>query len=347
MRCTIEQESFIGVLEHFDIVRISVLGGKVNIYCFNKNGIEYEFQYLCQKSEDGIVVFGADILVKKIKSLPGKTVRFKNNVISDSKGVVFHKLPILDDSERPGVFARQRNTLWQHNLSASMLENAIDNVSFCVLSKTDRPVTNNVCFIVFNDSLNSFGFDGYKLAAYSEKADISNSYVKNTFFVSHGLISLLKRWIKGKKTVNVSSSGGWVYFCNEDSAVCFLQQNVELPDFNKILSLKTESVVTFDRKTILECLLSLLSTDDGICMFFSNGKCTFKCFGEDKSSSAAVIEYTSNDNPVDIKINGRFLVDVMRRLSDKKVSLSLGGSSQDPVLVFSDNLKCAMAPMVM
>ena len=344
MRCILDKEKFVG-LEYFDTVRITVEDDRVLVYCMSNLGIKYEFLSHCEKTQGGIAVFGAKMLAAKVKSLPGDSVVFKNNVISDSSKRVFHKLPVLSDNESVGVID-ERNFDWSIDVGCDEFFSVVDNVSFCVMSRRDRPVTNNICVKIRAESVTSFGFDGYKLASSERDIDLGK-YIDESIFVHVSTISMLKRWVKGKKRIRIGKKGAWIYISNVDSSICFLQQSVDVPDFNKILDFPAKCRVYFDKIELQRALQSLVLTDEGIYFVFKNGKCKLRCIGDDNSSSAAIIGFECDCDPVDFKVNGKFIVDVLRKVPGKKFSINLGNKSQDPVLVFSKDIKCAIAPMVM
>jgi len=344
MRCILDKEKFLG-LEYFDTVRITVEDNKVLVYCMSNLGIKYEFLSFCEKTQEGIAVFGAKMLAAKIKSLPGDSVVFKNNMISDSGKKVFHKLPVLSDNDDIGIIC-EKEFDWSVKLGSDEFFSVVDNVSFCVMSRRDRPVTNNVCVKVRAERVTSFGFDGYKLASSSRELELGK-YIDESIFIHFSTVPILKRWIKGKKNVRLGKKGTWVYVSNVDSSICFLQQSVDIPDFNKILNFPAKCIVSFDKLELQRALQSLTLTDEGICFIFKNGKCNLRCIGDDNSSSAAVIGFKCDSSPVDFKVNGKFFIDVIRKVPGKEFSINLGKNSQDPVLVFSKDIKCAIAPMVM
>jgi len=345
MRCIVDKKHLIGI-DRFDTVRVKVVGQTVKIYCYSNLGVQQEVVLKADNTEDGTVIFGAKELLSKIKTTKSECIQFKNNVVSNGKSV-FHKMPILPDNDKPDLIDSKRKFDWTVTLSANDFCEALDSVVFCVLNRADRPMTNNVCLVLSEDTLTSYGFDGYRIACHKIGISIGR-FIREEIFVHVSSIGNVKNWAKDKKDIKICKSGGWMYLIGSNSCIAFLQQQIELPDFDKILNFPCVNNVVFDKNELVESLISLISTDEGISFIFKKKICNLQCFNrETRASSAAIVDFNSDSNPIDFKLNGKFLLDLIKRLGSKKVTIYLGDKSEDPVTVNSKNLKCVIAPMVM
>ncbi len=303
-------------------------------------------------SSDFQITVGARKLIDIVNSMPSDqviTLKVDGDKATILGGNSKFTLNTLPASDFPLV---QEATDFDEpfSLPQKTLKDLMSQVSFSMAANDIRYYLNGILFVAEGDTLSLVATDGHRLAF--TKANLDKEVPKQNLILPRKTVLELQRLLfDNDEPMELQFAGNQARF--RFGKMEFISKLVEgkFPNYNQVIPKNNTHHVTVDRLALLASLkrTAILSNEKlkGVHMHFESNKLRINCNNVDHEEAFDELEVQYEGAVIDIGFNVTYLIDVLNRLEQEKVTMSLldGSSSVLITVPENDNFKYVVMPM--
>ncbi|MFH1837404.1 MAG: DNA polymerase III subunit beta [Candidatus Omnitrophota bacterium] len=301
--------------------------------------------------EPGAITVPARKFFDIIKALPdGNEVILstrKNNFMNIRSGKSQFKIIGLPKEEFPQLPAFKNKDAV--TIEQKTLKEMFNLTDFAISRDDSRFILTGIYFSIKGDKLKLVATDGRRLAI-SEKTLPKKTLVDKTIVIPIKAVQEVKRMLMDEGDVEIKFNENQVSFSIDKSFVLSRLIEGEYPNYKKVIPERTGEEVKIGRGEFLDAArrASIFTDQDSMAIKLSIKKKKMiiskntPYLGETKEEID--IDYTGN-NEIEIGFNPRYLMDVLKNLSDEEISFEINGANKPGVLRKGDEYTYVVLPM--
>lgn len=288
--------------------------------------------------EEGNVAVPARILLETLRNLPeqpiGFTVDEDTFAIEISSDIGRYKLAGEDASDFPKV--PSISSASAIDMPAEVLRSAINNTIFATSNDELRPAMTGVLLTIDDSSTTFVGTDGHRLVRY-RRVDVASDE-SSRIIIPRKAMNLIKTTLPDQNSnVVLEFNNAHAFFRFENIRLVCRLIDEQYPDYENVIPLDNENVITINRLEILSSLKRI-----SIYANKTTNQVRVKITGSEIQISAEDIDFSSeanerlsckHDGPdIEIGFNARFLIEILNTLDTKEIDLKLSNPNRAGLL---------------
>ncbi|MFH1552898.1 MAG: DNA polymerase III subunit beta [Candidatus Omnitrophota bacterium] len=301
--------------------------------------------------QEGAIAVPARKFFDIIKALPdGSEIALsmkKNNYVTIKSGKAQFKIMGLPKEEFPELppFKDKDSITIDQNTLKEML-----NLTDFAVSKDDtRYVLNGILLLVKGDQISIVATDGRRLAAIHKKLP-KKTIVDRAAIIPAKTVQEVKRMLAEEGEVQIKFSENEVLFSFENNFVLSRLIEGEYPNYKKVIPEKSTQEMRISREEFLSAArrASIFTDQDSMAVKLSIKKKKMTIskntayLGEAREEIE--IDYTGAED-VDIGFNPRYLIDVLKSLTDEEIVFEVNDSNKPGVIRRGEEYTYVVLPM--
>jgi DNA polymerase-3 subunit beta len=300
---------------------------------------------------EGAITVPARKFFDIIKALPdGSDIDVsikKNNFIFLKSGKANFKIIGLPREEFPQLpVFKDKDSI---SVPREDLKDMLNMTDFAISRDDTRYVLNGVFLVVKGEDMTVIATDGRRLAVSSKKLP-KKTLVDREVIIPTKTVQEVKRMLSGEGDVSIKFSDNQILFSFESSFVISRLIEGEYPSYKKVIPQRSGKEVKVDREDFLSATrrASIFTDQDSMAIKLNIRKKKMTIskntpyLGEAKEE--VEIEYTGTDE-FDIGFNPRYLMDVLKNLTDDEVVFEVNDSNRPGVIRRGDEYIYVVLPM--
>lgn len=243
------------------------------------------------------------------------------------KGIKIDEFPLIPQIEKKESF----------KISANMLSEMANQVTFSASNNLSRPVLMGVLFELKNDEFKMVTTDSYRL---SERSTPLKSELEFTCIIPSRTISELAKVLEDTNDeVTVYISKNQVLF--EQKALSLTSRLIEgnFPDYKKIIPKESKTSVKIDKEAFIlgvkKTNLFVREHNSGVRVGIGGSSMMIQTEENQVGEGKVEVDIEKNGEDNEIALNAQFLLDVLTQMKDKDIMFELDGKLS-PVTIKSE-----------
>ena len=313
------------------------------------SNLEFCGNYQAEVMSEGIVGVQGRSLYELIKKLPKGMISLEliNESLKIKQGSREYILPSNDITwfQNFSSFPESETVFW----SGDFLENIIDKISFCISDEDTMEAIACMCISPNekNNTIETCGLNGHQFSMLSFiNDDILNLLDKNQMLIQKKYINELKKWLSVDEIeLNVSDKRLFLRTSDKKEIFSLPLSYYQYPDYNNFinkLDLDTNSIMTINRKELLEALdrLLIFNTDNNRCTYFefTESNLVLNSQGQEIGSATESISIQYNGDLSKIAFPTRNLIEILSHFESETLKFILTGQ-EGPCGISGENDK--------
>jgi DNA polymerase III subunit beta len=300
--------------------------------------------------QEGSITVPAKKFFDIIKALPDTSEisisMKKNNFISIKSGKALFKIIGLPKEEFPRLpeFHDKDSIIIEQKVLKEMM-----NLTDFAISKDDtRYVLNGVLFNTKGDKVSIVATDGRRLAAINKTLD-KKTLVDREVIIPTKTVQEVKRMLQDEGDITIKFGDNQILFSFTDSFILSRLIEGEYPNYNKVIPEKSPKEVIVSREEFLSAAkrASIFTDQDSMAIKLSikKKKMTISKNTPYLGEAKEELDVSYNGDDIDIGFNPRYLIDVLKSLSDDDIIFEVNDSSKPGVLRKGEEYTYVVLPM--
>jgi len=286
-----------------------------------------------------------------IKALPdGSDVDLsmkKNNFVIIKSGKALFKIIGLPQEEFPQLPAfKDKDSI---TIKQSILREMLNLTDFAISKDDTRFVLNGVLLSVKGDQISVVATDGRRLALVKKRLS-KKTLVDRDAIIPTKTVQEVKRMLQDEGEVQIKFSDNQVLFSFENSFVLSRLIEGEYPNYRNVIPERSPKEVQIPREEFLSAArrASIFTDQDSMAIKLNIKKKKMTIskntpyLGEAKEEID--VEYKGGPD-VEIGFNPRYLIDVLKNLSDEKIVFEVNDSNKPGVVRHGEEYTYVVLPM--
>ncbi len=284
--------------------------------------------------EEGAVTVPGKEFLEAISSLPKDKIEIEvdhdtMNVRCRDTKVVFNT---ISKDEFPTLYKGLGEKVAE--FSKEEFLDIFSNLTFSVSQEDSRPQLTGVLINPVGEGVDFVSTDGYRMSI--RKISGKKTQEKESLIISVKLINeVVALKGDGRISLYLNKSEGQVVFEVGDVVIIGRMIEGSFPDYERVLPSESSTVVDFERESLLQGvkLVSVFAKDNSNIAMLSveDKKIIIETKTQGVGEGKAVVECEKSGSDVKIAFNIRYLMDILKNISEKTMVLRLN-SSMDPAL---------------
>ncbi len=301
--------------------------------------------------EGGTITIPARKFFDIIKSLPDNSdinlSMRKNNFVTIKSGKSHFKIIGLPKEEFPQLpLFKDKDSI---TIEQSVLREMLNLTDFAVSKDDTRYVLNGILLSVKGDNLNIVATDGRRLAANNRQLT-KKTLVDREVVIPSKTVQEVKRMLQDEGDVQIKFSDNQILFSFANSFVISRLIEGEYPNYKKVIPERSQKEVIVSRDEFLSATkrASIFTDQDSMAIRLNIRKRKMTIskntpyLGE--SREEINIDYTG-DNDFDIGFNPRYLIDVLKSLTEEEITFEVNDSTKPGVIRKGEEYTYVVLPM--
>lgn len=301
--------------------------------------------------QEGSITVPARKFFDIVKALPdGSEVSIsikKNNFVTIKSGKAQFKIIGLPKEEFPQLpVFKDRDSI---SIEQKSLREMLNLTDFAMSKDDTRYVLNGILLIVKGDTVSVVATDGRRLAVINKKLD-QKTQVDREVIIPLKTVQEIKKMLGEDGEVQIKFSDNQVQFLLPSSFVLSRLIEGEYPNYQKVIPTKSSKEIKVSREDFLSATrrASIFTDQDSMAIRLSIKKKKMMIskntpyLGEAKEELD--IDYTGPDE-LEIGFNPRYLIDVLKSLSDDNVTFEVNDSTKPGVIRKGGEYTYVVLPM--
>ena len=312
-------------------VKLTAYDGKIGIY--TSIGAEVK--------EHGAIVIQAKFMLDLVRKLPNADVVINaddNLAVNIKCGKVKIDVMGYPPSDFPELdVVGEARTI---NVPETKLKSMIEQTIFAVSTSETRPLYTGILFETAKDNLTLVALDGYRMAVRNEAVNCSEEPIE--FIVPGTTLNEIKTICSpdSPEPVKISIGDKHTSFEIENTTIISRRLEGNFMNYNKSIPQTFSTKIVIHREELISSIerMSMIIKDNAsspIKMTVNDGFVDFYCatsFGVANDSC----ECAGNGNNMVIGFNDRYLLDALKAVNEKTVTIKLN-SPQAPIIIQSED----------
>lgn len=301
--------------------------------------------------EPGSITVPARKFFDIIKALPdGNEVVLstrKNNFVNIKSGKALFKIIGLPKEEFPQLpVFKNKDAV---TIEQKTLKEMFNLTDFAISRDDSRFILTGIYFSIKGDKIKLVATDGRRLAV-SEKQLPKKTLVDKTIVIPTKAVQEVKRMLLDEGDVEIKFNENQISFSFENSFILSRLIEGEYPNYKNVIPEKSGEEVKIGRGDFLDAArrASIFTDQDSMAIKLSIKKKKMTIskntpyLGETKEELD--IDYTGTKD-VEIGFNPRYLIDVLKNLSDEEISFEINGANKPGVIRKKEEYTYVVLPM--
>ncbi|NQT32115.1 MAG: DNA polymerase III subunit beta [Candidatus Omnitrophica bacterium] len=301
--------------------------------------------------QPGAITIPAKKFFDIIKALPDESEinlsMKKSNSVAIKSGKANFKIIGLPKEEFPQLpLFKDKDSVTVEQI---VLKEMINLTDFAISRDDTRFVLNGMLFIIKGDSINMVATDGRRLAL-SSKPLPKKTPIDREVIIPTKTVQEVKRMLLDEGEVTIKFGDNQVMFAFPKCIILSRLIEGEYPNYEKVIPEKSSKEVRLSREEFLSATnrASIFTDQDSMAIKLSIKKKKMTIskntpyLGEAKEELD--VEY-SGDDVIEIGFNPRYLMDVLRNLTDEEIVLEVNDSNKPGVVRRGEEYTYVVLPM--
>lgn len=332
---TAAHRTTVPILEH---VAISTFDKSVEFFCTDLN--------LCLRSkvdaeiqQKGETTVKALLLYELVRSFGGEHVQLElqKEVLLITSAKSKYKLGALPFTDFPPV-PKLKDAV-EFEMPQPILKELLARTSFACSQDASRYVLMSSLLRVNGESTTAVATDGKRLALNSGDTRSRLKNVRDILVPTFAVAELLRLLSDSEdaKPVTVAITENQAKFCIGDTHIITKLIEGNYPNYNQVIpKLKSSDGITINRQEFLSCLNRCALIHDEFTLTVRNKSLSIETTNNKELIGDAyetiIINSTGLEKPVKAKVNGRFLIEPLKAVTEDEIQLFVHGSQMPMVL---------------
>jgi len=258
-----------------------------------------------------------------------------------------YSLPGADPAEFPEVPEFKDGSFIE--LKVPLLSEMIRKTAFATAKEKTRYALNGVLLVLREDSVEMVATDARRLA-HIKKRSKSAKGTEHEIIVPRKAVDELERIISGgDKTVRLSVLENQVIFNTGGVTLCSRLVDGHFPDYQSVLPTGNDKKLDLAVAPLLSAVrrAALVTSDDSqsIRLQLEKGKLTVVARSVERGEARIQLKTDYDGNKMEISFNPDFFVDVLRVLTEEKISLELKDGDRPGLLRAGKDYQYVLMPV--
>ncbi|HNX90383.1 MAG TPA: DNA polymerase III subunit beta [Candidatus Omnitrophota bacterium] len=301
--------------------------------------------------QEGSITVPAKKFFDIVKAMPegndiGLSIK-KNNLLTIKSGKSQFKIIGLPKEDFPAlpIFEDKDSVL----IEQKALKEMFNMTDFAISKEDARHVLTGVLFVVKKDGVTVVGTDGRRMAVVNKKLT-TPTLVTREVIIPIKTVQEVKRLLSDEGEVKISFSDNQIQFSFSSVFIISRLIEGEYPDYKKVIPEKSNKIVSILRNDFLNAAkrVSIFTDQESQAVKIKIQKKkmimskTTQYLGE--AMEEVNIEY-SGENEVEIGFNPRYLMDVLKGLSEEEVNFEINDQNKPGVIRSGEEYVYVVLPM--
>jgi len=291
-----------------------------------------------EAKEEGSVAVPSKLIIDILKSLPEQPVTFTINTDNQSIELTSDNGKYKLAGENPEDFPKFPEVEGGSSvqLSAQILNEAINNTIFAIGQDELRPALTGLYFAMSPDDFKFVSTDGNKLVKYA-RTDV-NAENEDSFILPKKALTLLKNSLpEGYQDVNVNYNNVNALFTFDNVKLICRLVDEKFPDYNAAIPSDTPYSLQISRTELANSLkrISIFANKTTYQVIFNISSNELQLTAQDMDFSNEAYERLScefDGGNMQIGFNARFLIDMLNILHAEEVTILLSEHNRPGIL---------------
>ncbi|RKY42161.1 MAG: DNA polymerase III subunit beta [Candidatus Makaraimicrobium thalassicum] len=301
--------------------------------------------------QGGAIIIPAKKFFDIIKALPDDSGIIlsikKNNFVTIKSGKAQFKIIGLPKEEFPQLpLFKDKDSI---SIEQNILKEMLSLTDFAISRDDTRYVLNGILMVIKGDQISAVATDGRRLAAINKRLP-KKTLVDRTVIIPTKTVQEVKRMLGEKGEIKINFGDNQVLFSFSDSFILSRLIEGEYPSYKKVIPEKSPKEVRISREEFLSATrrASIFTDQDSMAvklnikrkkMIISKNT---PFLGEAKEEID--VDFTGGGD-LEIGFNPRYLIDVLKSLSDEDVVLEVNEHNKPGVIRRGEEYTYVVLPM--
>jgi len=299
--------------------------------------------------EEGSITVPAKRFFDIIRDLPEGPVNItvkKNNSVFIESQKCFFKLMGLPKEEFPKLPVLREGE--KITLDQQLLKNMFNLTSFAVSRDETRYILNGVLFVVNSTGIRLVATDGRRLALIEKELPSPCEFKKEAIVPTKAIQELVHN-LQDEGQVQINFGENQIAFRFDNTTLVSRLIEGQFPDYEQVIPKEGKNKIILDREKFLWAAkrVSILTSPDSqsIKVDLLNNKLIFSKHSPDMGEAKEEIDIEHKGAELSVGFNPQYLIDALKNLRDKAVSLELSGSESPGVIRAEGSYVYIVLPM--
>ena len=216
------------------------------------------------------------------------------------------------------------------------IKDIVAKASFAMAQQDVRYYLNGLYLYMCDKEMFGVATDGHRLAKSGVKTTLNLQENISAIIPRKGIIEIDKQLEDESEELKVIVSKNHIQISNKNSQAVSKLIDGKFPDYEKVIPVDANNLVTVDCKTFKEALVrvSILSNDRfrGVRLNFLENEIKVSANNPEKEEASDNIKADFSGQPIEVGFNVNYLIDVLNVIKTKKVQILLKDSSSSALL---------------
>jgi DNA polymerase III subunit beta len=325
-----------GIKIEADKDRITLIGSNSDIIIERTISVDDAAEVL----QTGSVVMSAKYLLELVKKLPEKIhIIADNNQIHIHAGTISTKLNGFKVEEYPSLPVVNGISL---KIPAEELKNAVKQTVFATANNETRPVLTGVNLTFAANSLIAVATDSQRLALSKRETDFIGE--GNYVIPSSSINELTKLMNHYSGMVEVQSAEGYIHFKTNEISLYSRLIAGHYPNTTALIPTEIKTTLVLCKETLIKgvdraCLFAGEWKNNNVSLSINEQKL---CISSGSSEMGNIQEFQEikeiiGEQELKISIDGHFLLDALKTITDSEIKMKFSGSMKPIVIESAKN----------
>jgi len=290
--------------------------------------------------EEGSTTVNAKNLYDIVKELPEGVVEcsLENNHLKIQCLKTKFNIPTLPSSDFPEVPAPSKKT--NIKIKSSCFKNLIDKVFFCSSNDETKYHLNSI-YIDQGQEDNKIRFvatDGHRLAiAEDTVCSLTDFGASKGILLPKKGVHEFRKLLDEAEEVSLLLEANYLFIMSKNTTVFMKEMDLDFPDYIRVIPQNNDKNVVFEKDVFIKSLkrVSLISSNiksKTVLMSLSNNSVVLSSRSPDFGEASEEIEMTYDYEPLDIRFNSKYLMDIFLTSTENFINIKFN-DSLSPILL--------------
>jgi len=290
--------------------------------------------------EEGLITVNAKNLYDIVKELSEGVVEcsLDNNYLKIQCHKTIFNIPTLPASDFPEVPKPSVNS--SVKIKSSCFKNLIDKVFFCSSNDETKYHLNSI-YIDQGQEENKIRFiatDGHRLAISEDTAcNLVDFGASKGILLPKKGVHEFRKLLDESEEVSLLLEANYLFIMSKNTTIFMKEMDLDFPDYIRVIPQNNDKNVVFEKDAFLKSLkrVSLISSNiksKTVLMSLSSNSVVMSSRSPDFGEASEEIEMTYDYEPLDIRFNSKYLMDIFSTSTENYINIKFN-DSLSPILV--------------
>jgi DNA polymerase III subunit beta len=314
--------------------------------------------YITSVEKEGKITVSAKKVYEIIKELSDEEIIFstkENDWVEIRCGKAVFNIVGLSPDEFP-YFPKINEDRFVR-MSSSMIREMIDKTSYAICHDETKYNLNGIFIKAHTENdhqiLRMVATDGHRLSIAEKELSgkVGDELMKGVIFPKKGVFEIKKITEEEDGDISISFLDNSSVFKKGNTLVVMRLVDGEFPDYTKVMPVNNDKTIRIKREELFHSLrrMAILSSEKfkGIRFDITSGNMVISASNPELGEAREEMDVDYNGDPLTVRFNARYLIDVLTVLEDEYVELNLKDELSPAIVkpAGSDDLRSVIMPM--